>query len=176
MVGLFTGFNILAAWSLYALLKLLFWKKKGSQDSWFMLGIFGGIFLCSLIVEYGTAWYSGYLEEQLTWSYRTNSLLLVFMVFEFIVGITTSLNIFKKIRENGRVRVAQLILIFVYLLGHIYFYGFSSFDYATSTIPGWHTTIYAIGNFWGLTAWLIVILTLGLMQGSKGVKVGKGKY
>lgn len=126
-----------------------------------MLGILGGVFLCSLIAEYGIAWYSGYLEEQLTRSTEVNR---IFMVFEFIVGITTSLNIFKKIRENGRLRVAQLILVFLYLLGNIYLYGFSSFDYATSIIPGWHTTVAAIDNFFGTIVWLIVIGMMDLIN------------
>lgn len=159
--GVFVGFNMLTAWCLYALLKLLFRKKKGSQNSWLMLGIVGGVFLCALIAEYGIAWYSGYLEEQLTRAPEVNR---VFIVFEFIVGITTSLNIFKKIRENGRVRVAQLILVFLYLLGNIYLYGFSSFDYAISIIPGWHTTVAAIGNSFGTIVWLVVIATLDLIN------------
>jgi hypothetical protein len=72
MAGLFTGFNVLGAWFLYALLTFFFGKRKKSQNVWFILGIVGLIFLCSLIVEYGIAWYSGYLEEQL------NTLLAIF--------------------------------------------------------------------------------------------------
>lgn len=165
VIDLFTGFYMFFAWLLYLVGVWFFMRSiKGIEDAWFILGVLGAIFLIPLLTEYGIAWESGYIYEQIAASSRVRGYSPYFMVFEVLVGLIASMNVFTRFRGEIKLRKLQLIVILVYLLVCIIIYGYKPYGYATTIIPGWHTTVYQVGNLYGTLFWLLIIiaLTLGL--------------
>ncbi|MGH1436926.1 MAG: hypothetical protein ACRBG0_20985 [Lewinella sp.] len=163
-IDLFQGYYIISAWLIYA--GIIFFLSKDSdqkENSWFLLGIVNLIFLIPLLIEYGIAWSSGYIYEQFASISTRNGYAPFFMLFEFSVSIMASMNIIASIRKNNTFRKFQFVIICIYILGCVIIYGYKPYGYATSIIPGWHTTIYQIGNFYGILIWFVVIVVLALV-------------
>ncbi|MEL6972572.1 MAG: hypothetical protein AAFO02_20575, partial [Bacteroidota bacterium] len=96
-----------------------------------------------------------------------------FMIFEVLVASVIALNVFQKFREKIEYRKAQLALITLYLVGYFSILGYRPYAYATSVIPGWHTTIYEIGTFLGVLTWLAIIVVLVSVRGAFSAEYSK---
>lgn len=163
ILDFYSGFNMLAGWSVYAILDHHLLNHRRRLSSWHLLGFIGAFQLCSLTVEYSAAYWGGYLIEQIAF-YRITKLFIGLLLLELILSIVTSANLFRKFRDNHRLRKVQLGLILLYLIGHIVVLGIRPLDYATSIIPGWHTTIVAVGNKFGALLWFVIFLIMGLVD------------
>ena len=163
-IGLFFGASIFLAWLLFAVASQFVLKGKYSKSTWWTLGVVGLIFLGSLLFEHAAVWSAGHLREQLTYLRSQEELIPSFMLFELVVAIIATMNLSSRFRNNKRWQKAQIGLIILYLIGCFTIYEYSAFDYATSIIPGGHTTIYQVGNFFGILIWLVMIIGLTLAR------------
>lgn len=164
VIEIFQGYYIISAWLIYA--GIIFTSSKDNyqkENSWFLLGIVSLIFLIPLLIEYGIAWSSGYIYEQFAFMRIRNGYSPFFMLFEFSVSIMASMNIISNVRKNNAFRKFQFVIICIYILGCIIIYGYKPYEFATSIIPGWHSTIYQIGNIYGTLIWFVVIVVLALV-------------
>ena len=163
IMDLYAGFNMLAGWSIYAVMDHYFLNERRRLSSWHLLGFIGAFQFCTLILEYGAAYWGGYLIEQIAF-YRITRLFIGLLVLELILSFLISASLFRKFRDNHRLRKVQLALILLYLIGHIVVLGIRPLGYATSMIPGWHTTIVVVGNKLGALLWFVIFLIVGLVD------------
>lgn len=163
-IGLFSGFSMYLAWTIYALIGLLARNKRTGINLWLVLGLVGALFLSSFVIEYGIAWSGGFLGEQIAHANRANSYWPIFMGFEFFVSITTTLMLFPRIRNNKQIRASQLFLIVVYLLAYLLVSGFRYSGFAARTLPGFYATTVTIGNEFGVVFWLAVMILTRTVQ------------
>ncbi|MEL6656014.1 MAG: hypothetical protein AAFR36_06190 [Bacteroidota bacterium] len=164
LLDIFIGANILTAWLICLLLNYNWPRRNYKEEIWWALGIVSFAFLLVLLFEYGLALNAGYLLEQFDFYRRVSQLLMPFMLFELTVAIVIALNLSRKFRKKKQYRKPQLVLIALYLIGYFSILGYRPYAYATSIIPGWHTTIYEIGTFLGVLTWLGIIVVLVLLR------------
>lgn len=162
IMDLFYGFNILAGWSIYAIFDHFFLSENRRLSAEHLLGIAGIILLCSLLFDYITAYLADYLLEQFTWYGRVSKMLIPFLGLELILAFLLASNTFPRWRDHVHLRTIRRCLIVLYLIGHVAILGIRPFGYATSIIPGWHSTIVAFGNTFGALFWFILFLAAGM--------------
>ncbi|MEO0727799.1 MAG: hypothetical protein AAFZ63_24860, partial [Bacteroidota bacterium] len=173
LLNIFVGANILTAWLICLLLNYTWPRRSYKEEIWWALGVVGFVFLLVLLFEYGLALDAGYLLEQFGFYRRVSQLVMPFMIFEVLVASVIALNVFQKFREKIEYRKAQLALITLYLVGYFSILGYRPYAYATSVIPGWHTTIYEIGTFLGVLTWLAIIVVLVSVRGAFSAEYSK---
>lgn len=155
--GVFSLINLLLAWSLFVVIKLLFFNENKGLDIWLVLALIGGFTLLPLSLKYATAWYSEYLTEIFSLSESR-----VFLISELILVITLSLGLIKTLREKRIVRILQVIFVVIYLIFFLTKTKHLGFGFTSRIIPGWHSITVDIGSFYGTLLWLLVFLLFEL--------------
>ncbi len=163
IMDLYAGFNMLAGWSMYAVLDHYFLNERRRLSSWHLLGFIGAFQFCTLILDYSIAYWGGYLAEQIG-LYQMDKLYLSLLLIELILALFITGNLLSRFRNNQRLRKIQLGLIVLYLIGHLAILGIRPFGYATTVLPGWHSTIMSLGSLLGTIFWLAIYLTLGMVD------------
>lgn len=137
---------IYLAWWLLAL-PMLFYEYETSvqtrlqQSHNFLLGVMAVIISISKLLYIFFA--ATYWREQLAFYEGMAALpIFIFFALEYLVIFMPIINLRRKHRTSLQKQFLLLVLIGCYLITNFWMNGVSFTDWATSVIPGWHTTIF----------------------------------
>jgi len=158
-------YGIKVAWFLHAISSYILKKKFNFfhayyQGTWSILGFIGLLILAIQIGQFVNQILSGVIYEQWAFWIRIlgNAFLWIIML-NFLLPILFCLNLFKKYKNSKILRRFQMIVIFVIIFTGLLI----TEDFATSIIPGWHTTIYATNLPFIIITSGVIILLLNLI-------------
>ena len=135
------------SWWLLGLALLMVQQETGPLRLQFahrqLLGLIAIILALGEGLEWAGMILSGYWGEQLIFYQQQGGWgFLLFTTLEIILIFTPLANLRLSWRRNEKVQQGLFALIGLYLALSLWFYGLPQTDWATSVIPGWHTTIF----------------------------------
>lgn len=160
-MGVLESLHIVIAWLLYYLIICFLRKDNKEKVQLLVLGVFGLIMLIVqsyeilLPIFFGYAWETLYILRT-TYGYSVGFFLLIGV----IVAILCSLSLFTKYRDKHWLWKWQLRLMLSYVLVGVSGLTLVGIDFATSIIPGWHTTIIIGGSYMMIGVWLVLAFFL----------------
>jgi hypothetical protein len=159
------AYGVILAWLIHAIISLLLKKQyrffiKYYQGVWLILGYVGALLLGILVWQITSQLLNGFMYEQFVFMSRTlGNFSLWILGVEILLPILFLLNLFEQFRKNKILRIFQMVLIFILITIGILL----NKDFATSVIPGWHTTIYKTNLPFIVISAGVIILLLNLL-------------
>lgn len=166
-------FCVLIAWCFQYVVTLPFiWKsgfvRRYNECLWHSLGIIGISLAGWKVLNVFIHFINGYIFEYFAFEEMIfGKLYLIHHLLEIIILLFFGMNIFNGIRQNKVLKTIQLIyLILVVGVGFLI-----SNDFATSVIPGWHTTINPSNNILliSLAGLVLFFVNVGIIKLKKDV-------